>query len=206
MPLGRYPRDLAVSLTGNPRALPCVATVPNALEQLWQLVAVEEAGWVLDPFAGTMAVKTYFQRHDVKVVANDINPAHGAELQLNACQPKFWRAMRDQGVGAVVCSPWYDCLDLVLPLAVKYTRYVVCMHVSYSYYANMPKARALMFRRWLEQGRVAIVTNLPRVGRQRQCAWVCVFGSASLRERLVRAPSRPGWLFIADAEWEALVG
>ena len=44
------------------------------------------------------------------------------------------------------------------------------------------------------------VRHLPRVGRQRQCAWICVFGSARDKEQLVRQPRDAGWLFVADPE------
>ncbi|XRB14032.1 hypothetical protein RI054_07g38710 [Pseudoscourfieldia marina] len=184
----------------NPRALPCVATVPGALEQLWRYIALDQFDWVLDAFAGTQAVRTFLMQRGVAVVSNDVNPAHAADLASDACQPDFWRSMQNKGLKAVVCSPWYDCLDLVLPLAVRYTPKLVCVHVSYSYYANMTAARAAMFRRWLDQERVAIISNLPRVGRQRQCAWICVFGSARDKEQLVRQPRDAGWLFVADPE------
>jgi len=190
-----------VALMQTPRALPCVTTVPGALEQLWEHVALDKVEWVLDPFAGTKAVASYLSDHGVRVVSNDLNPVHGAELCMNACQPAFWQRMAKQSVEAVVCSPWFDCLDLVVPLMVKATAKVVCVHVSYSYYATMPRARANMLKQWMDQGRVAVISNLPRVGRQRQCAWLCVFSSVAIRKQLVRRESsEAGWLFVADPE------
>lgn len=191
----------AVALMQTPRALPCVTTVPGALEQLWEHVALDKFEWVLDPFAGTKAVASYLSGQEVRVVSNDLNPGHGAELCMNACQPVFWQRMAKQGVEAVVCSPWFDCLDLVVPLMVKATAKVVCVHVSYSYYATMPRARASMLKQWMDEGRVAVISNLPRVGRQRQCAWLCIFASVAIRKQLVRRESSEvGWLFVADPE------
>ncbi|XRB10184.1 hypothetical protein NFJ02_45g113480 [Pycnococcus provasolii] len=77
-------------------------------------------------------------------------------------------------------------MDLVVPLMVGAAAKVVCVHVSYSFYATMPRARAVLLKQWMDAGRVVVIGNLPRVGRQRQCAWICVFASQRVREQMVR--------------------
>ena len=100
-----------------------------------------------------------------------------------------------------MCSPWFDCLDLVVPLMVGAAAKVVCVHVSYSFYATMPRARAVLLKQWMDAGRVVVIGNLPRVGRQRQCAWICVFASQRVREQMVRRDvNGAGCLFVADPE------
>ncbi|XRB24544.1 hypothetical protein RI054_39g144000 [Pseudoscourfieldia marina] len=156
----------AMLMMQQPRSLPCAVTAPGALEQLTEHVDMDEVEWILDPFAGTKAVAEHFKGRGVRVISNDLNPAHGAELAMNACQPAFWQHMAKQGLEAVVCSPWFDCLDLVVPLMVGAAAKVVCVHVSYSFYATMPRARAVLLKQWMDAGRVVVIGNLPRVGRQ----------------------------------------
>ncbi|XRB21863.1 hypothetical protein RI054_28g117120 [Pseudoscourfieldia marina] len=156
----------AMLMMQQPRSLPCAVTAPGALEQLTEHVDMDEVEWILDPFAGTKAVAEHFKGRGARVISNDLNPAHGAELAMNACQPAFWQHMAKQGLEAVVCSPWFDCLDLVVPLMVGAAAKVVCVHVSYSFYATMPRARAVLLKQWMDAGRVVVIGNLPRVGRQ----------------------------------------
>ena len=115
------------------------------------------------------------------------------------CQPAYW-AKLTTGARAVVSSPWFEVLDLVLPQAVATGLDVVCLHVPGGYLAYGSSARQELLRGLAEQGRVLVVQGLPRIGTLRCCAWLCIFRSALMRDRMVKQDCSVGWLRMARRE------
>ena len=121
------------------------------------------------------------------MVSNDANPEHGAQFAEDAGQVWFWRKLV-QRVGSkpgVVTSPWFELLDLVIPLMVRERPEVVCIHVPYGYVTAAPEARHKYLRGLAEDGRLFLLAGLERYATLRSCAWLCVFKDWQTRDMMV---------------------
>ena len=98
------------------------------------------------------------------MVSNDANPQHGAQFAEDAGQVWFWKKLGERvgAAPAVVTSPWFELLDLVIPLMVRVSPIVVCVHVPYGYVTAAPEARHKYFRGLAEEGRLFMVVGLSR--------------------------------------------
>ena len=95
----------------------------------------------------------------------------------------------------MVTSPWFELLDLVIPLMVRERPEVVCIHVPYGYVTAAPEARHKYLRGLAEDGRLFLLAGLERYATLRSCAWLCVFKDWQTRDMMVRVDmeSEVGW-------------
>ena len=178
-----------------------VPTLEQEVEELLRHVDLKQATGVVEPFAGSGNIVRVLRKHGLQVVSNDLNPAHGARYCLDACQPRSWETLSMHlGVnGAVVTSPWFDVLDLALPV-MMHKAAIVCMHVPYGYVPAGGIARQAFLAQLAREGRLMLIMGLERQGGLRNCAWLCVFASRQLRSRMVRCDGvvDVGWFRMAS--------
>eukprot|EP00877_Chromochloris_zofingiensis_P006429 jgi/Chrzof1/2039/UNPLg00695.t1 len=138
---------------------------------------------ILDPFSGNGAVATGLQHLNKHVITNDINQHWAADSHADALQPAFYRQHQPQ---IIVSSPWFAVLDIAIPLAVHFASICVCMHVPGHYISNAHCARQQWLRALFIQDRVHVIMGLPRGPSGRRCAWLIIFASAALKQRMLR--------------------
>ena len=147
-------------VANRPEQLPgWVATVREEVSPLLQVVDLHGCGEILDPFSGWGAIKQCLREEGWEVKQNDLNPIWQAELQEDAAQPSFYRK---HCVDAVITSPPFALLDLVVPLLAAAVRVVACVHVPGLWVTSAPAARQAWLTSLAAAGRLHLVVGLPR--------------------------------------------
>ena len=182
----RLPGGQAVDASQPLRHVPTLETEVTAL---LDCVDFRGCARVLDPWSGDGAVARVFNARGLPVTTNDLDSQRAATWHEDALQPGFYSAMRARlgRLDALVFSSWFTFLDLALPLAASAADVVACAHVPGHWLTDAPPPRQAWLRSLQSAGRLAIVTGLPRGPMGRRCLWVCVFKTAQLRKRMLRA-------------------
>jgi hypothetical protein len=93
------------------------------------------------------------------------------------CEPtNVWWARRSG-------APLVCCAGRGLVAAVA--QVVACVHVP-GHYLSSGVPRYAYLRKLEQEGRLVILFGLPRAATGRRCAWLLVFRSAALKQRLLR--------------------
>ena len=164
----------------------CVATCPDEVLTLLAHVDLRGLGMMLDPWSGTQGIASTLRAHGLPVFTNDINPSHPADSHSDALQPSFYSALAARSMAdVVVASPRFLLADLALPLAVRFARVAVCMHLPGHYLTDAHPARLRWLRCLHAAGRLHVIMGLPKGPLGRRCIWLVVLASASLRKRLL---------------------
>jgi hypothetical protein len=149
-----------------------------------------ELATLLDPCAGTGCLLAELwarlQHLRLRFIGNDLHPAFDATYHLDATLPSSWEVMPRPD--AIVSSPPYELLDILFPEFIWRARVVAMLHVPGDYISNGPQHRRMLWAHLEREGLTATIEGLPRVaGRpMRRCAWLIIFKSAQLKERLWR--------------------
>ena len=106
--------------------------------------------------------------------------------RLDAVEPANCLQWQALGLDCVVSSPFFALLDIALPLAVRFARQAVCMHVPAMYYTDAPAQRLSFFRALEAQSRMHTIMHLPRGPLGRRCMWIVIFASPGLARRAWR--------------------
>ena len=76
----------------------------------------------------------YFKALGHVVMSNDICQHYEARMHENALQPALYRKIKAKGLwDAIISSPWFKMVDLIVPLAVVFANRIVCMHLPDTY-------------------------------------------------------------------------
>lgn len=160
--------------------LPCVPTLPGEVRCLLESVDLSSFGTVVDPFCGTGGISNTLRAAGHTVITNDLSSNHAADYHLDASLPQFYTQL----VGAaIVTSPWFSILDLVVPMMVQSPAAVVCVHVPGSWLTDAPGYRRAWLHRLFSNNLVHLVLGLPRGPIGHRCTWLVVFKTANLRQR-----------------------
>ena len=144
---------------------------------------------ILDPCSGDGSLVTALREAGLSVISNESNAHMPAEHHFNVLQPQSWRSMqRLFGVHAVVMTPLFTLVDLVLPLAVAFADQLVACHVQWTYLSEAHGARMTWLRLLQDQGRLHFILGPPRGATVKRCLWVLVFASPALKARILTAP------------------
>ena len=103
-------------------------------------------------------------------------------------QPGFYRELERlvrAPVDAVVTSPWFPLLDVVLPLLASAVWMVACVHVPGHYLFSGVGPRYAYLRRLQREGRLVVLDGVPRGVLGWRCAWLLIFSSAAARSALL---------------------
>jgi len=139
-----------------------------------------------DPFAGAGSIAKGFRVAGFMVWENDINPRCRCPLSVDALQPGTYTQRPTQ---ALVTQPPADVLDLAVPLLAAQAGAVACVHVPGHWLSAAPPARQQWLQGMAEQGRVGVLSGLPRGALEQRAAWLLVFSSSATREQLLRGPT-----------------
>ncbi len=163
-----------------------VAIDAEDVRLLFRRVDLEGLTGVLDPWSGVGTVGRVLSGAGFKLWRNELEPSQGAESHRDALQPGFYRWARDAwGFEAIVTAPWPELLDLAIPLAVRFSP-IAAFCVPGEYMASVSLGRREYLEALGRQGRLAVLTGLPRGPVGRRCLWVVVFATKGLRERRLR--------------------
>lgn len=179
------------------RELQCIATAPEELAWLLSRVELRDCAHILEPFNGTGAISSALRAVGHRVLTNDLSLARPADLHLDALQPGFYTTVARQlaaPIDAIVTSPWFAVLDIVLPLLVAAARVVVCVHVPGHYVSSGVEPRHQYLRQLQREGRLLVLFGLPRAATGWRCAWLVIFRSAALKRQLLKSGWRHGGL------------
>jgi hypothetical protein len=181
----QFLQDAHQPLPGQPE---CVQTLPAEVAPLLDALDLSSCVHIVDPWCGTGGVFAACAERGLSIVRNDINPRYDAEFHMDALQPAFYQALHARGIvpDAIVMSPWFRVLDIALPLAVLYATRVVAAHVPGHYLTNAHPARLAYLKRLQQQGRLAVLTGLPRGATGLKCIWLLVFRDSHLRASMLR--------------------
>ena len=161
-----------------PAALPNVPTLLDEVRCLQRYVNVVQCTVVGEPFAGTGGISAALRGCGLHVVTNDLNPVYGCDMVKDAMQPGFYRG---QGWDAVVTSPWFGVLDLLVPmyaaLQLELGWRVVCIHVPGHYVCDPTPYRRRFFRALQGGRRMVVLLGAPKGPMGRRCAWFLLFPS-----------------------------
>ena len=187
MPGPRVPGSvtrLAAQVPVDARMLVNVPTHEEEVMPLLQVLDISLLSTVVEPCHGQGGITRVLRGMGLRVQSNDLDRRWAADSHEDALQPRFWKARA--GVDAVIASPHFAVLDIMLPLAVLAAQYVVCCHVPGHYVSNPTVPRQLWFAELQRQGRLLILLGLPRGAMGMRCAWVVVFRSAAVMRSMVR--------------------
>jgi hypothetical protein len=82
-------------------------------------------------------------------------------------------------------------------LIVAAARVVACIHVPGHYISNGVEPRHAYLRQLQREGRLLVLFGLPRAATGWRCAWLIVFKSAAVKQRIMKAGWREGGLCLA---------
>jgi hypothetical protein len=160
-------------------------------------VELRDCAHILEPFNGTGAISSALRAVGHRVLTNDLSLVRPADLHLDALQPEFYTTVARQlaaPIDAIVTSPWFAVLDIVLPLLVAAARVVVCVHVPGHYVSSGVEPRHQYLRQLQREGRLLVLFGLPRAATGWRCAWLVIFRSAALKRQLLKSGWRHGGL------------
>jgi hypothetical protein len=180
--------------------LQCVPTAPEEVSWLLDRVQLAECRCVLEPFNGTGTITKMLRAAGLTVHSNDLSLARDAHLHSDALQPRFYTTIERTAqlqLDAIVTSPWFAVLDVALPLIVAAARVVACIHVPGHYISNGVEPRHAYLRQLQREGRLLVLFGLPRAATGWRCAWLIVFKSAAVKQRIMKAGWREGGLCLA---------
>ena len=171
---------------------------------------------VLDPMAGSGATARALTTWGARVITNDLNPAFDCDLCEDALQPALYEmvlstvAVATQSVSStgsttrgkmslestsrrrerlvIVTSPWFQLLDLSIPLMMLYSK-VLCVQVPATYIVQGTPARMQFLQRLADEGRVHVVAGAGvrnRIAR-RPTLWLVIFHSDTTRRKWMPA-------------------
>eukprot|EP00877_Chromochloris_zofingiensis_P000866 jgi/Chrzof1/10780/Cz05g11270.t1 len=165
----------------------CVPTTAEEVSSLLAVLDFSGVSAIVDPFSGTGTIKQQFSKAGYTVSTNDISTAHTADQHADATQPSYYQTLSAaDSLHAVVTSPWFTVLDIVLPLAVLCATRVVCMHVPGSYLTSAPVPRLRYLQGLQQSGRLMVIMGLPRGPVGRKCVWLVVFKNAWDKQRMIK--------------------
>ena len=171
----------------------CVTTTREEVQALADHILLEQLGTIFDPWAGTQGIaKTLLRLNKgCAIVSNDLDVSQPASFHLNALYPETYRVVsKGTAYKAIITSPWFQWLDLALPLAARFTQTVACIHVPCHYIGDSIAARSSWITELQAQGRIFIIAALPRGPMGRRCAWLLVFASAQMKQKILRPAYR----------------
>ena len=163
---------------------------------------------VLDPWAGEGVTRSALGDL-VAVALSDLRQRRGIRLQplhalanalessdlnnLEACLGPFT---------GIVASPWFAFLDVALAAAVSVGYQFVAFHVPGHYLTSAHPSRASYLQRVAEEGRLLILSNLPRASFGGRCGWLIIFKTPELRRLLVTQDTQlrcRAWILLDSA-------
>ena len=176
-------------LAAQGRHLPLAPTQQEEVDFLLRRVLLQNCSHVLEPFNGLGAISRALRAAGCRrVTTNDLCAAYEADLHLDALQPATYAELERltaAPVDAVVTSPWFPVLDIVLPLLERCARSVVCVHVPGHYIASGVGPRYAYLQQLQRQGRLVVLFGVPRGVLGWRCAWLLIFKSPALKRALL---------------------
>ena len=143
-----------------------------------------------DAWSGDSAIKHAFKEHEdtkhVRVLTNDIDPGTRANCHKDALQPGHWENwMRFWKPQFVICSPLFMMMDLAVPLMARFCP-VLFVHAPCTWVFSATKTRARWLQDLKDEGRLQIITNLPRgsAGPWR-CCWMVILQNPEQRLKIM---------------------
>lgn len=160
----------------------CFATRRREVRRLVARVDLSRSLVVVDPFCGSNTIATELRSAlGLDVVANDIRSECGT-THCDAASPPYYAALGDT-VDAIVTSPPFELLDLVLHQIVRAARKVACVHAPIGYMEGTD-ARWRFFKRLHRESRLYVSAAMCNA-RQRYCVWLVIFASSALRTEML---------------------
>ena len=157
-------------------------------EPLVDALKWEQISTVWDPWCGSGSTRAAVPA-DTCVFLSDIVRRRDAHVHAlaNAVEPSDLLSVSERHgpFSGIVASPWFALLDLAVCAALTQPVDFVAFHVPCHYIASATPPRAEFFQRMSEEGRLLLIMNLPRSSYGRRCAWMVVFKTTALRDRLV---------------------
>lgn len=172
-----------------------VEAMDSGLRALLRAVAFGSEQHLADPFSGCGSIERVFAQEGFSVFSNDIDGRMVSSWHRNALQPVFYSDLSAHldGLDVVIMSPPPRVLDLAFPLAVRHARDAVCCRVPCLYLTDAPAGRAAYLAWLLRQGRLSVLSTLPRGLAGRRCAWLCVFKNSGSRDRFCSSAQWLNW-------------
>jgi hypothetical protein len=163
----------------------CVETLPQEIEPLLIALRLTRLSSVVDPFCGTKTISTVLKQcyPHLQVVDNDTNPAHSPMTRLDATQPSNY--LKWTRYDAIITSPFFAVLDVVLPMMAETVRKVACVHVPGHYLTDPSPPRQAWLKRMCASERIQVISNLPNGPLGRRCVWLLLFRTAAQARLLV---------------------
>lgn len=148
---------------------------------------------IFDPWAGDGATAAALQPWGVTVISNDLNPTYGCEMCEDALEAQVYQRARAvtgvmntnrDSVFVIVTSPWFQQLDLALPLMAAQAD-ILFVQVPVHYIAQGPAPRMQYLRHLGDCGRLHIVAGAGVRNRttRRATLWLVIFRDSELREQ-----------------------
>lgn len=156
------------------------------VDVLLQAVDFSLSASIIDMCAGHRIISATFALAGLRVISNEVDAAIPADYHLDALQPLSYRTVQQQhGMHVILMAPCSMLLDVLLPLAVKFARHVVCCRVPGSYITAAHAARRSWLRQMQLAGRLHILMGLPIGPNAVHHVWLLVFVSAEMKRLLV---------------------
>lgn len=167
----------------------CVKTVDDEVKRLLEVVKFSDICSILDPHDGTGCITKYLREHldsKVKIVSNDICPEHGnPEYTENSLNDNLYKQYGP--FDAIVTSPWFVMLDVMIPFMLKHCKYFLACHVPSYYILNPPGPRLSYIKKLSREKRIFVISSMTRDNPTRQsCVWLIIFKSNESSKRFMK--------------------
>ena len=168
-------------------------TLPEEIHALVPHIKWNSLTSCLDPMSGTNAISAVLRslkstRH-VRVITNDWDETMQADMHDDALQPRSWmRWSVDRAIDAVITSPYFGFLDLVVPLMFLFVP-ILIVHVPSTWLFSATPQRRYWLQEQYDAGRLHVISNLPRgAPGPWRCCWVVLTHDSDLMKAVVVKP------------------
>jgi hypothetical protein len=205
MPGAWAPRHITALFNKLPLDLPPDSSsefAATSMEEYDALVSALDWGRVRsvwDPWAGagstryalgrlTRVCSTDILHREVFSGLNDVHGKAPLHALANALEPSDTSTVLSTfgPFTGIVSSPWFAYLDLGLCAAMSLNASFVAFHVPGHYFSSATPPRAKFLQRLSNEGRLFVSANLPRGALGKRCAWIVIFASQAVRDRILR--------------------
>jgi hypothetical protein len=154
---------------------------------LLRLVDFSLSASIVDMTAEDGNVSACFGRAGLQIRSNCLDERCKAHSHYDAMQPMSYDEIRLQvGMHVVMLAPRVELIDVMLPLAMRYARHVVCCYVPVLYLRQAHTLRDSFLRDLHTQGRLKLLPGSVRGNHQTDCVWLLVFATETMAGLMIQ--------------------
>jgi hypothetical protein len=161
--------------------------IPIEVLSLLAVLEISKVAYVCDCWSYTKVVSDAVRATSVPCITNCPSEAINADSHECCWQPLFFRKMESEGkMDAIITAVPLKCLDIFIPIACQFVKSLLAVYVPADYLSSGPEPRQKFLQEFQQEGRMCVVSGMPKGASNTRGIWVVFFASKQHRHILVR--------------------